>query len=429
MSGLNARTIVGARSVALERTPQRLDPIGAQSAWLLVPLLGGLAVAYAVYSTVLHAGQLRDVSLAVIAIAVLLIAVVVASIRSHPGLAPFGRWSHFSVIGVTVVAACLFSSSVWGHNERLQDDWGQIAVALLLVWMPLYRPVGEVAASAVVSALVIGCVAAAQSSLVIANVPLVYATVSATPILALAAGGAGYAWTLTGETLRWREVAREGQTRLEGELRQAAERMIVQDQMTALDAEAVPFLTAILRRGAVTEGDSERARAIADDLRTMSVRAVARTWLEDTLQLALAPRLARGEASEPAASAAPASGARAAAPAPAADSRVDDPDRLERVLTADQRAIVGALVATLAARPGLDPSTVRISASEPERPVFLLRAHVEEPRAELRRALLPFVSSLNSVAMRATMRFRSGELTVRFAYPEAGFPAPERGRR
>jgi hypothetical protein len=424
MSGLNARTIVGARSVALERTPQRLDPIGAQSAWLLVPLLGGVAVAYAVYSTVLHAGQLRDVSLAVIAIAVLLIAVVVASIRSHPGLAPFGRWSHFSVIGVTVVAACLFSSSVWGHNERLQDDWGQIAVALLLVWMPLYRPVGEVAASAVVAALVIGCVAAAQSSLVIANVPLVYATVSATPILALAAGGAGYAWTLTGETLRWREVAREGQTRLEGELRQAAERMIVQDQMTALDAEAVPFLAALLRRGAVTEGDSERARAIADDLRAMSVRAVGRTWLEDTLQLALAPRLAAGEASEPAASA-----ARAAAAAPTDSSRVEDPDRLERVLTADQRAIVGALVATLAARPGLDPSTVRISASEPERPVFLLRAHVEEPRAELRRALLPFVSSLNSVAMRATMRFRSSELTVRFAYPEAGFPVPERGRR
>lgn len=428
MSGLNARTIVGARSVALERTPQRLDPIGAQSAWLLVPLLGGVAVAYAVYSTVLHAGQLRDVSLAVIAIAVLLIAVVVASIRSHPGLAPFGRWSHFSVIGVTVVAACLFSSSVWGHNERLQDDWGQIAVALLLVWMPLYRPVGEVAASAIVSALVIGGVAAAQSSLVIANVPLVYATVSATPILALAAGGAGYAWTLTGETLRWREVAREGQTRLEGELRQAAERMIVQDQMTALDAEAVPFLVALLRRGAVTEGDSERARAIADDLRAMSVRAVGRTWLEDTLQLALAPRLAAGQASEPAASAAP-SAARAAAPAPSDSSRVDDPDRLERVLTADQRAIVGALVATLAARPGLDPSTVRISASEPERPVFLLRAQVEESRAELRRALLPFVSSLNSVAMRATMRFRSSELTVRFAYPEAGFPVPERGRR
>ena len=423
MSGLNARTIVGARSVALERTPQRLDPIGAQSAWLLVPLLGGVAVAYAVYSTVLHANQLRDVSLAVIAIAVLLIAVVVASIRSHPGLAPFGRWSHFSVIGVTVVAACLFSSSVWGHNERLQDDWGQIAVALLLVWMPLYRPVGEVAASAVVSALVIGCVAAAQSSLVIANVPLVYATVSATPILALAAGGAGYAWTLTGETLRWREVAREGQARLEGELRQAAERMIAQDQMTALDAEAVPFLAALLRRGAVTEDDSERARAIADDLRAMSVRAVGRTWLEDTLQLALAPRLAVGEASGPAASGPAASGT-------AASSRVDDPDRLERVLTADQRAIVGALVATLAARPGLDPSTVRISASEPERPVFLLRAHVEEEsRAELRRALLPFVSSLNSVAMRATMRFRSGELTVRFAYPEDGFPVPERGRR
>lgn len=418
MSGLNPRTIVGARSVAIERTPQRLDPIGAQSAWLLVPLLGAVSIAYAVYSTIQHADQLRDVSLAVIAIGVLLLAVVVVSIRSHPGFAPFGRWSHLSVMAVAVTAACLFSASVWGHNELIQDDWGQIAVALLLISMPLYRPVGEVAGSALVSALILGCVAAAQSSLVIANVPLVYATVAATPVLALAAGGAGYAWTLTGETLRWREVAREGQLRLEGELRQAAERMVAQDQLTALDAEAVPFLTAVVRRGTVSEDDIERARAIADGLRGMSVRAVGRTWLEDTVDLALEPRLAAGRPLPP-------TGSAVAADA----SRVEDTDRLHRVLTADQRAIVGALIATLAGRPGLDPATVRLSASRPERPAFVLRAHVEEPRTELRRELLPFVSSLNSVAMRATMHFRADELTVRFAYPEAGFPVPEGGRR
>lgn len=397
MTVLAQRTIVGARSLPVERTPQRLDPLGAQSAWPLVPLLGGLAVAYAVYSTITHAAQLRDVPLAVVAIGTLLLAVVVLGIRTHPGLAPFGRWSHFSVIAVATTAGCLFTASVWGRNDRIQDDWGQIAVGLIIVAMPLYRPVGEVAGSAIVSALVLGGLAAAQHSLVIANAPLVYATVAATPILALAAGGAGYAWTLTGETLRWRELAREGQLRLEGELRQAAERMIAQERMTALNVEAVPFLSGILARGEVTAEEIDAARAVADRLRRLSVRAVGRTWLADALDLAL--------------------GSRAVPEAGDLPDRVDDPDRLERVLTIDQRAIVGALIATVAARPGLDPASVRIAASEPERPVFVLRARVDEPRAELRRALLPFVSCLNAVAMRATMRIHAGELTVRFACP------------
>ncbi|MET3566232.1 hypothetical protein ABIC47_001717 [Leifsonia sp. 563] len=414
MTALNPRTIVGARSVTLERTPQRLDPLGAQSAWPLVPLLGAVALAYAVYSTIIHAGQLRNTSLAIVAIGVLLLAVVIAAIRTHPGFAPFGRWSHFSVVAFAVTAAALFDSAVWGRNERIQDDWGQIAVALLLVAMPLYRPIGEVAGSALVAAIVLGGLAAVQHSLVIANDPLVYATVAATPILALAAGGAGYAWTLTGETLRWREVAREGQLRLESELRQAAERMIAQERMTALNAEAVPFLTAVAHRGAVTEEDTLRARAIAERLRGMSVRAISRTWLEDTLELALAPRLVE-------------------APIAPVDEetgpRVDDPDLLERVLTADQRAIVGALIATVAARPGLDPRSVLLEANDPEQPSFALHAKIAEPRAELRRELLPFVSSLNSVAMRATMRLRGGDVTIRFAYPHGGFPDSEGRRR
>jgi hypothetical protein len=412
MTALNQRTIVGARSVAIERTPQRLDPLGAQSAWLLVPLLGALALAYALFSTIRHAGQIRDLSMGIVAIVVLFLAVLVAAIRTHPGLAPFGRWSHFSIIGVTLTAACLFTASVWGSNERIQDDWGQIAVALLLVAMPLYRPVGEVAGSAIVAAVVLGCLAAAQHSLVIANSPLVYATVSATPILALAAGGAGYAWTITGETLRWREVAREGQQRLDGELRQAAERMIAQERMTALNVEAVPFLTALLRSGTVTGEDVTQARAIADRLRGTAVRAVSRSWLEDTVDLALAPRLVQSTSVD--------------APGPA-QAHVDDPDRLERVLTADQRAIVGALIATVAARPGLDPESLRVTASNPERPRFLLEAHVVEPRADLRRELLPLVSSLNSVAMQATMRLRAGDLAVRFTYPGGG--SNDRGGR
>ena len=70
---------------------------------------------------------------------------------------------------------------------------------------------------ALVSALVVGTMAALQSdSLQIATQPAVYFTVAATPMLALACGGCGYAWTMTRETLAWREVARAGQARLGG---------------------------------------------------------------------------------------------------------------------------------------------------------------------------------------------------------------------
>jgi hypothetical protein len=391
-------TIVRYRSLPVERTPQRLDPLGVQSAWLLVPLIGVVAVGYAVYSTFVHQAQLRSPGLAVWAIVVLLLAVTVAAIRTHPGLPPVGLWSHLAIVGVALASAVLFDAAVWGHNQRIQDDWGQIAVALLLTAMPLYRPVPEVLATAAASALVLGGLAAAQaSSIIIANHPAVYATVAATPVLALACGGAGYAWTMTGETLRWREVARGGQLRLEGELRQVAERMVAQERATALNAEAVPFLTELLAADRITQEDRDRARTIATRLRSAAVEAVDRSWLAETVDLALARRGAADEQKR--------------------WSRVDDPDRLDRVLSEEQRAIVGALIDTVADLPGLDPSSVTVAVSGPDCPVFRLTGRAEEPRRVLRSALVPFLSALQSVSMEASMRVRDGGLTVRFAYP------------
>lgn len=398
MNTVIADTIVRYRSMPVERTPQRLDPLGVQSAWLLVPLIGTVAVGYAVYSTIVHHEQLRSPALAVWAIVVLCVAVAVAAIRTHPGLAPVGLWSHVAIIGVTLASAVLFDASVWGHNQRIQDDWGQIAVALLLTAMPLYRPVAEVLATATASALVLGALAAAQSpSLAIVTHPAVYATVAATPILALACGGAGYAWTMTGETLRWREVARAAQLRLEGELRQVAERMVAQERATALNVEAVPFLTGLLSSGRIEPEDRERARAIASRLRRAAVDAADRSWLAETVDLALARR--------------------GAADDPRRWTRVDDPDRLDRVLSEEQRAIVGALIGTVAGLPGLHPATLAIAVSRPERPMFVLTATVNESRGVLRSALVPFLGALQSVSMEASMRVDDGRLTVRFAYP------------
>ena len=399
MTGLDQATIVRLRSTAIERTPQRLDPLGAQSAWLIVPLLGVLAIGYASYSTLIHTDQFRRPEAAVVAIAALALAAFVFAVRTHPGYAPFGVWSQSSIIGTTLGAACLFSASVWGDNHRIQDDWGQIAVGLFLVAMPLYRPVSEVVIVALVSALVVGTMAALQSdSLQIATQPAVYFTVAATPVLALALAGCGYAWTMTGETLAWREVARAGQARLEDELRAAARRMIAQERMTTLNESAVPFLADVLARGAITSADRERAREIAVDLRASAVGSVERTWLSETLAQALAPH-----GIDPRPGRAPA--------------MVSDPDRLEAAFTEEQRAIVGAVVVTVARLRGLEPASVRISASDPEHPHFVITAALAQPAREVRRQLIPLLSALQSLSMATSLRVADGRLNVGFGYP------------
>lgn len=400
-----AEAIVRFRSIPPERTPQRLDPLGAQSAWALVVLLGAVAVGYGILSTALHGDQLRSPLLAFIALAMLVMTVVIAVVRTHPGHAPIGRWSHLAIAVLAVVSACLFDASVWGRNLRIQDDWGQIAVALLLLVMPLYRPVLEVLLVATASAVVLGVLAALQvPSLAIDNNPLVYTTVAATPILALVAGGCGYAWTMTGETLAWRQIARAGQARLEGELLRTAERMVVQERTTVLNNEAVPFLTALAENGCITEADRERALHIAAAVRTAAVAAVERTWLAETLALALSRRAAASAA--------------AVVPVPvAAAQRVVDPDRLERALSDEQRAIVGALVATVASLPGLSPDSVTITVSEPAHPSFLLAASaVESPRV-VRSEFLPFLSALRSTGLTAGIHTADGRFAIHFAYP------------
>ncbi len=320
--------------------------------------------------------------------------------RSHPRLAPFGRWSHISIIATTVAAGSLATASVWGANQRIQDDWGQIAVALFLIAMPLYRPVSEVIVVAVVSGAVLGVTAAIEGGrLQIAAPLLVYALVAATPVLALAFAGCGYAWTMTGETLAWRQVARAAQARLEAELREAAQRMIAQERVTMLNEEAVPFLADVLARGEVTEEDQRRSAEIAARLRSAAVGSVGRTWLAETLAQALVPR---------GIDARPGDG----------PELVSDPDRLDGALTHEQRAIVGAVLVTIARLPGLDPASVRIVASRPEHPSFLITAFVSESGRAVRKQLLPYLSSLRCVAMEASVRVVGGELRVQFGYPE-----------
>ncbi len=377
-----------------DRTLQRLDPIGTLSAWPLGPVIGAVIMVYAVYSTLMHGAQMTDPPLAWLALIVMAGAIVYYSARSRTIVAPFGRIGLVVVVGLSTLASTLFALSVWGGNRLIQDDWGQIAIALMFITLPLYRPIAEVIVGAVFAALVVGIEAGLEgSSLQITNTPFVYFTVAATPVIALAIAGCAYAAVMTSDTRRWSEAARASQVRLDPELREGATRMINQERMTLLNSAAVPYLVDVLERDQLTADDIDQARTIAATLRMSAVHDVDSDWLEASVARSVVH---------------PARGA------------VVDPDRLARGMSDELRGIVGAIVASAARTHGFDPSSLKIEiAAVAGRAHTIVSSQIAAPRRELRRAYMPYLAALRAVTSDATLDAQDGSVTLQFSYGES----------
>lgn len=376
-----------------ERTPQRLDPLGTFASWPLVPIVGVVIIGYALYSSLSHLDQFTNPALAWFALALIIATCVYYSIRSRPEVAPFGRLALVIVLVGCAGASLLFTASVWGADRIVQDDWGQIAIALTVISLPLYRPIGDVIVGAVISALVVGTAAAFEAPfLSITTPPLVYLTVAATPVLALALAGSAYAWVMTGDVLAWGEAARESQRRLDPEIRESAARIVNQERVTVLNAASVPYLVDILQRDALTSSDIARARDIAAALRRIAVDDVDRGWLEETVLRAV--------------------------DVPPADA-VTDPERLEEGMGTEVRGILSAVISALAEFRGFDKGSLQVElARKRGRPNAALTAVIDARRPALRREFLPYLAALRSVCPDAALDARDGSLTLRFTYSE-----------
>ncbi len=373
-----------------ERTPQRLDPVGTLSAWPLGPVSGVVILGYALYSTLTHLDQLTNPPLAWLALLVIAGANVYYASRTRSTLAPFSRLGLIVVVGLATIASTLFTLSVWGGNRIIQDDWGQIAIALLFITLPLYRPVEEVVAGAVFAGLVVGVEAGLEPSLSIANIPLVYFTVAATPVIALALAGCAYAWVMTGDTVQWTEAARESQVRLDPEMRESATRMIHQERVTLLNSATVPFFVDLLERDDLRAEDIESARTIAAVVRRHALDDIDGDWLEESVARSVAR--------------------------PARDA-VIDPDGLANAMSEQQRGIVGAVIASAGRAQGFDESSLKIElAGVAGRAHAIVTTKIEAPRRELRRIFLPFLAALRSVSSDATLDAQDGIVTLQFSY-------------
>jgi len=428
---------MSAPDVAQQRpdaTQQRLDPIGGLAVWPLAPVTALIVLGYAVYSTLTQAGEVQHELFTALAVVSLAGAAGLLVWASLPESAPFQARSSLLMVGLALLAYVLEQVGMWGHNASVHNDFGQIALGLLLLALAPFRPWREIALLAVIGAVVVACGAWAQAVFFGTGTPALFAILAAVQLLAPALAGAAYCRQVVKSIRIWQTDAGRS-IRLDTEANRApTARAVVQQRLSDLDAHVLPFLSEVLARGNVTAVEIDRARRLADEVRAALVAETDRTWLDDLV--------ARESAA-------------LAASAPTADATafglplVHDDERRAARFTSRQRAAFGALVVMVCAHPGFDPSSLMIGISTADRadPTFnpddaeesphaagaavvRLEASVALPARQLRAVAHPFIAVLRVEFSRVHVTVRGRLLTVSFdaAHREAGHRNADRMR-
>jgi hypothetical protein len=383
----------------LERTPEQLDPLALYVLRPVVPLICAFVVGYAIVATMAHEGQIGNPLLAVGSVLVLAAAAVIFVVAARPALSPIKRGTHMLIIGLAIVASGLFAASVWGTDRLIQDNWGQIAIGLILAAMASFRPPGEILLSGGVAAAIVGAIAAGETPfLAISSSPILYITVAATPILAFSFAAAASTRVTTAAVLSWRATTLRAIERLGPEVREGAARIVYQEQVDLLSHEAAPFFTDLLQRDEITEADVSRAREIAVSLRRSAVATVERSWLDEAITRAVT---------------------QSGASAQFRVSPLTDSDRLVEFMTTEQRGTVAAILMVLSRGLGFDATTLSVTIERVAgRCHFTLSASLGEPGRVIKAELLPYLSVLRVVARNARLRVRSGYVALQFFYDQ-----------
>jgi hypothetical protein len=375
-----------------ERTRQQLDPAGTTG---LRPYTSALVIgafAYALLSTVLSAGEIVDVPLAVAAMVALGAAVVLVVVGTSPYRGPFGQGTHFIIEALVVGSIALSAASVWGSDQFVRDDWGPIAAGLFLLSIGPYRPAREVVFCGVMIALFVGLLVLLEApSFVTPGPPVAFVLTAITPILILCFGGAAYSLGAVEAIERWHRRAGEAADGAMSELRGTIARSVQQDRVTILGRDVLPFLTEVLANDRVTDADRGRAREIAVAIRNVMVAEANRSWLENFIDQA---------------------GLEAVVV-------VDDPAALASAMTVEQRTALRTMLVALVGSPGEEPDRLSIRlARDGDLVRTIVAAGFSAGEVIARTAFAPYFALVRSAFESFEADFGQTSLRLRFWYEQ-----------
>ncbi|MCS5723705.1 hypothetical protein N1028_06160 [Herbiconiux sp. CPCC 203407] len=377
-------------------TAQRFDPITAGSLYPLIrAALAGLLV-YALIRTAGASDLIHDPLFAAAALLFVAVSALVVLIGTDPVRSPIGFRGFVVAVAAIVLASVSSSLSSWGASNVIWDDWGPLAVGLILLCCAEFRPGRDLAAATVGAAAVVGATSALETnSMPLLASPLTSALISATPVLLFGIASSVFSYRMSLSLSRSiEEVARE-QGRLSRRVRVRLRELIRDLGRDALSVELVPFLEGVKERGEVTEADVREARRISAVLRSVLITDMALPWLD---------RLQRTHPSV---------------------LVVHDPERLSERLPQEQKVALRALLTALVSAAERDPDDV---GSEPEAAVqvrltragrhhsILVRASFAEGEARLRHRFGTFITVMNAVFQRSSVTYSAGELRMLYAF-------------
>ena len=259
-----------------DETPQELDPLGGITARLIVIVGGIIALVIAIGMSAANASEISNPLLGVAAIVALGLTAAYFVRVSSPYRAPLRFHSHVIICLGAIAAIALEALSQWGTNTLIRDDWGPIAMAVVVITLGSYRPPLELFAGAIASAALVALIAVgvSMSGSLVTPVPLtVFIVTMATPVLAAGIGSAAFSASSIRSHRSWRceletthEVAPFTEDAPTGHL-------------AFLHGTVIPFLDSVVTTGHLSDDDGARARRLAQELRVLMVLDSEQSWL------------------------------------------------------------------------------------------------------------------------------------------------------
>jgi hypothetical protein len=380
---------------AVERTRQQLDPVGTLGNRLLVVLLAVGAFYYGLAMTFRSLDQVSSLWLAILALLWLAAASLTVVVASSQSRAPFTRSSHVVVHLLALGAIALSAASQWGTNRLIQDDFGPVALGILMLALGPYRPAVELAAAGSLSAVFVGFLTLLEVPALDSSVPPVaFVLVGMTPVLALSYASASYSGGLVTSLVRWQRTAMDSVAQRTNRMRDGITRSVRQDRVMILGRDVLPFFGSVLERDTLTAEDKARAREIADSIRSLMVAEADRTWLEvvagdDGVDL---DRIGKA---------------------------VVDPDGRASWMVTDQRTVLRAIIVALLDEPAFVRRTLRIELSGTSTTTHgVLTAGVDDSDYAVRTAFAPYFAVMRVVFAGLQVEFQQPTLTLRFSYEQ-----------
>lgn len=382
-----------------ERTLQQLHPLGTLATRPITLVAAASLPIYASVMTWLNGADIRSTPLAALALIAITASGVILVVGSRPLVAPFTRAQSTAAVGAALVALTLSVASTWTLNSFVRDDWAAPAIGLVLLALAPFRPASWIVLAGLLSAGFAGVLAAIQSPWFVTPVPpTVFVVTQTVPVVALALASAAFSRSLVRGLERWSEQATTAVSALGDSRVDWIARSVQQDRVTILGRAVIPYFASVVQSGEVTAESRERAREIADSIRSVMVADIDRSWLDGIVEQAAMGAGVAGRLSSTA---------------------VIDAAGLVTELDIDRRTALRALVVALFSHPDFSPSSLQIRViPDGERVFITLNAAVDCSGGRLRTRLEPYFAVMRILFPDSVVAFDRPSLRLRFSYEQ-----------